>query len=281
MIEIPVTRVKLFGIRILRMLMTPLLTRRTVTVARRGIRYELDLNEGIDFSIFLTGAFQRHLFELPGYRLPSDAVVVDVGANIGAVTLNFASRVPGGHVYAVEPTDYAFEKLGHNLDLNPVLKERVTTVKAFLTAKAGASISRQVYARWPIAAGAGEARHRIHGGIAEASSQVATTTLDDLVDEWGLSRLDLIKIDTDGHEMEVLEGAKRTLARFHPRIVFEVGAYLLAEKGLSPESFLGFFDRSEYRVQELKSGRAVDTANFHKFVPRNGTTDLLASWKRS
>src|SRR5262245_31025571 len=130
---IPVTRLKLFLGNMARMALSPFLPRHPMIVSRRGIRYELDLNEGIDFSLFLTGGFQRHVSDFRGNLLPEDAVVIDVGANIGAVGLNIASRVPKGHVYCIEPTDYGFTKLRRNLELNTRLAERITPVQVFLS----------------------------------------------------------------------------------------------------------------------------------------------------
>src|SRR5262249_58723460 len=53
--------------------------------------------------------------------------------------------------------------------------------------------------------------------------RVALRRLDSLVDERGLERIDLIKIDVEGHERRVLDGGASTLARFRPALVIETG----------------------------------------------------------
>jgi hypothetical protein len=53
--------------------------------------------------------------------------------------------------------------------------------------------------------------------------QVPLRSLDSLVDERRLDRLDLIKIDVEGHERQVLDGAAATLDRFRPVLVIETG----------------------------------------------------------
>ena len=72
-----------------------------VTVRRRGLMWSLDLSEGIDFSIYLLGAFERStVITLEKLVKPGD-VVFDIGANIGAHTLGLARSVgSAGRVFA-------------------------------------------------------------------------------------------------------------------------------------------------------------------------------------
>src|SRR5208283_4389599 len=74
------------------------------TVSRGGLRWQLDLSEGIDFAIYLLGAFERStVITLQKLVKPGD-MVFDIGANIGAHTLGLARSVgPAGRVYAFEP----------------------------------------------------------------------------------------------------------------------------------------------------------------------------------
>ncbi len=94
-----------------------------VEVKRGGVTWNLDLHEGIDFSIFLLGGFERGTLRLYTQLLGRERceVVLDIGANIGAHTLPLAQLVvpKGGKVYAFEPTVYAYGKLLENIALNP------------------------------------------------------------------------------------------------------------------------------------------------------------------
>ena len=87
-----------------------------VRCRRRGINWDLDLNEGFDLSIYLLGAYEPR--SLNAYRplIRPGFVVFDIGANIGAHALHFAQLVgEHGRVYAFEPTRFALEKLRQNL----------------------------------------------------------------------------------------------------------------------------------------------------------------------
>ena len=92
-------------------------------VTRNGINWFLELNEGIDLSIFLFGNFEKSILRnakklLKNYELD----IIDIGSNMGVHTLNFAKNFQNSKVYSLEPTDFAFEKLLKNVSLNLNLK---------------------------------------------------------------------------------------------------------------------------------------------------------------
>src|SRR4030095_4914874 len=85
-------------------------------VVRDGLRWQLDLCEGIDLALYL-GIFETDSVSVVRRLLEPGAVVLDIGANIGAHTLPMARRVgPNGKVYAFEPTQFAFQKLQNNIN---------------------------------------------------------------------------------------------------------------------------------------------------------------------
>src|ERR1700716_3555273 len=103
-------------------------------VVRDGIAYDLDLSQGIDFAIYLGNIYERQTKAALRKLVSPAALVLDVGANIGAHTLHLAHLVgPKGRVIAFEPTDYAFRKLSRNLEINPQLAPLVTACHLFLT----------------------------------------------------------------------------------------------------------------------------------------------------
>src|SRR5580692_10186007 len=92
------------------------------TVRRRRVNWALDLREGIDFSIWLLGAFELATVRAYERLVRRGDTVLDIGANIGAHTLHLARAVGAeGKVWAIEPTDYAIGKLRDNMALNPGL----------------------------------------------------------------------------------------------------------------------------------------------------------------
>jgi len=274
--RLPATRNKLFLARLLYHLVHLVCRRDVRTVVRRGIKYQLDLTEGIDLSVFLFGSFQKHITQGKYLSLPGNAVIFDVGANAGILTLQFAKLVPSGRVYAFEPTFYAFSKLKRNMELNPQLAERIVAVQSFVSSTSSKELHIRAYASWKVAGRAKEEKHRVHQGIEKSAEKIPAVSLDDFCKLHEIERLDLIKIDTDGHEPEVLKGAKTTIERFAPAVIFEVGAYLMEEAGIDFSDYFDFFDLFGYRFFDSKSGSEINKANYQRHIPLSSTIDILA-----
>src|ERR1700730_160433 len=147
-----------------------------VQVVRKGLRWELDLSEGIDLTVFVFGRFENETAKALAKIIRPGAIVLDIGANIGAHTLPLAQLVgPNGKVYAFEPTKYAFDKLKQNLALNPELMTRVVADQIRL-ASPGANDPGEIYSSWKLVGH--EPRHQKHLGIAKSIEGARSVTLD-------------------------------------------------------------------------------------------------------
>lgn len=248
-----------------------------VIVERHGVNWELDLREGIDFSIYLLGAFE------PGTKAtlkklvkPGD-IVFDIGANIGAHTLGIAQSVGAfGKVYAFEPTDFAFEKLCRNLALNPEVASRTAPQQILLAASPSDRSESEIYASWPLENA--NAVHPKHRGRLVSTSRATVDTLDAFVSRNSIARLDLIKIDVDGHELPVLTGARETLARFHPTLVMEMSPYIHAEHQHSFAEFVALLAAFQYSLTDADSGAPVplDAAQLQRLIPDGASINVVA-----
>jgi FkbM family methyltransferase len=249
-------------------------------IRRRGIHYEVDLTEGIDLSLFLFGNFQRHVIANNYFSMSAEAIIFDIGANIGSMTMNFARMVPGGRVYAFEPTYYAFEKLQRNISLNPELAKRVQAVQLFVSDRSGPVHNIEAYSSWKVD-GSAQKTHPLHGGMIRNAEGVSTITLDDFCIENQISRVDLIKIDTDGHELQVLTGACKTLGKYTPFLIFEIGLYTLREQNVEFERYLKLLKTLDYVLINSKNGIEVTLDNYWRQIPLKSTTDIIAVPSRS
>lgn len=195
-------------------------------VTRRGIRWKLDLKEGIDFSIYLLGAFEPVTLRAYTRMLRPGAVIFDIGANVGAHTLHFAKLTgPDGQVHAFEPTDFAFNKLQQNLALNPELRPRVRPVQAFLVNRSGTPTPTAISSSWPIDQPAND-QSNDHGGRPMTLGPAVSITADEYCRREGISHVDFVKIDVDGFEPTVLQGFEETLRRCRPVILMELAPFV-------------------------------------------------------
>jgi FkbM family methyltransferase len=217
------------------------------TVRRRGIWWSLDLSEGIDFSIYVLGAFESATVATLQKLVKPGDVAFDIGANIGSHTLGLAKSVgPEGKVYAFEPAYFAFAKLARNLALNPDLETRTCLRHVLLAATASEPAQPEIYASWPLTNK--ETIHPKHRGRLVSTGSVEVDTLDAFVQREGVDRLDLMKIDVDGHELSVLRGGLGVLTKFKPVLLMEMSPYVHAEEHSSFSGLVALLRSAGYSI---------------------------------
>jgi FkbM family methyltransferase len=227
-----------------------------VTINRGNVRWCLDLREGIDFSIYLLGAFERSTRATLRKLVNRGDVVFDIGANIGAHTLGLAQSVgPSGRVFAIEPTDFAFAKLKHNLALNPELEQRCSAYQILLAATPVTAAEQELYASWPLKSD--DAVHPRHRGRLMKTNNAKVDTLDCFVGRQSIDRLNLIKLDVDGHELAVLQGAVGALSRFRPVLVMEIAPYMHAERSGDFNAVIALLRNAGYSLYDMHSGKPL------------------------
>lgn len=248
-----------------------------VVVQRNGIRFALELNEGIDLSIFLFGGFQRHVYANRSFaRITGAATIIDVGANIGCMSLMYARQFPDAQIHAFEPTCYGMNKFQRNLELNPGLANRIIPVQQFVSDVTIKVPNIKAYASWKVDGSSTGIRHPIHLGTIQSTDGIPSVTLDSYCADNGLHNVRLIKIDTDGHELQVLNGARKVIESQRPLIIFELGRYVMTEQGVDFSSYLVFFDTLAYEMYNSVNGTLLDSTNWLAQVPKFGTIDVLA-----
>ena len=94
-------------------------------VLRNNIKWNLDLSEGIDLSVYLFGKFEFEIIKaIAKHKLTRKPVFFDIGANIGVQTLQLRNYFKNSTIHSFEPTNYAYNKLCNNVILNPKLKKK-------------------------------------------------------------------------------------------------------------------------------------------------------------
>ena len=249
----------------------------SVVVTRHGVRFELDLNEGIDFCIYLLGTFEPDTYRTLRRLVRPGATVLDIGANIGAHTLHLAQAVGGtGRVIAFKPTDYAYRKLCRNLELNPSLARRVVAVRAYLTDRQGMQQAPSFYASWRLDRRPGQ--HPKHLGSLASAVEARECTLDGYLAAHGVRAVEVIKLDVDGFECKMLRGGRSTLEDHRPAIVTELCPYALEEHGDSATLLLSLLRTQGYRFYDGTSLApfAGDDDDILRGIPRDGSINVVA-----
>jgi FkbM family methyltransferase len=218
-----------------------------IVTGAHGLLYDVpSLAEPIAIGIIVDGAYEPETINAIIEHMPSEGVFVDVGANIGAISLPIARRCPLAKILSVEACPRIFNILTRNLQMNSI--KNVFPVHAFAgelddgftdfypapDRKFGMGSAGQQFGAKPI--------------------RVATRTLDSLMSEIRWSAANVIKLDVEGAEIQALKGAQHVIwdAPRRPVILFESVPW--AETRISGQSAgdsINYLRAGGYRVRPL------------------------------
>lgn len=147
-----------------------------------------------------------------------DNIIYDIGANVGLYTL--CAAIHGSNVYAFEPEAQNYALLNRNLFLNNLDK----SVKAFNIAVSNSTRFDTLYIKEMTIGGAlnnfGDNLNYNKKRFKESFKQgIMSVSIDDLIEKFSFPVPDHIKIDVDGIEPDIIDGAKKTLANLKVKSV--------------------------------------------------------------
>ena len=176
-----------------------------------GGRARLRYREALGLEQFLHGGFEIAEIHDLRARLAEGDVVVDVGANVGYLTVAMAIAVgPAGRVIACEPAAEPFVRLRENLSLNQLRNVDAHNVAVGRTdGKVSLAIADDSAFSSTVSRGSARV------------AQVPSVQLDTLWRQCGSPRVALVKIDVEGAELGVLEGAADLLSTWRPSLLIE------------------------------------------------------------
>ena len=163
------------------------------------------IDKGVERSIWLNGTYEEGTLAIFSMLLRKGDVVLDVGANIGLMTLHAACLVgETGKVFSFEPMPEIFAQLQSNIELNSA-----TQVHPFSMALGAESGALPIFAHPEINRGSSSLLCDV---TAKPAHVTRVLTLDEFVSREVPTPIRLVKVDVEGWELEVLKGAKATLS---------------------------------------------------------------------
>lgn len=151
----------------------------------------------------------RKLFDL------KEGIFIDVGANLGKYTLFMAKKLgKNGTVISIEPECHTVDILKRNVEINNL--KNVFVVGKACSSKNGKST---LYLEGTKYSGGLHSLKKYEHHVNKTT--IDTETLDSIVSRLKVKRVDLMKIDVEGSELDVLLGADKILKEYHPRIICE------------------------------------------------------------
>lgn len=223
-----------------------------------GIRLRLRTTGGdssIAEEVFRDRVYERY------FKPEIGDTVIDAGAHLGCFSLRSALLVgDGGQVIAFEPSRGNYSLLAENIAMNGFRNVRPLNIglsrqegeaELFLASSTG---SNSVFARK-------DKRIRVTG-----KEKVRLRQLDDIMKELKLARLDFLKLDAEGAELDILEGSAETLSSCHPKIAGEAHPAFSA----SADSILQYLSRFGYRGRAHRRGGRQEM--FYAWVDKDGAS---------
>ena len=188
--------------------------------------FVVDIRDLIGNYIAANGVWEIHIQDFYSRFIKSDDIIVDAGANLGYLTVQFAKLCK--KVFAFEPQSYVFNQLCANVLFNN-LSEKVSTYRLALGDEESMgqlwSIDKEDFGdgnnfqvwNW---GGRGleweDSYHKSTGEVRE-EDKVSIVTLDSLK----LKKCDIIKLDVQGYEWQLIKGGKKTIQNNLPLILLE------------------------------------------------------------
>lgn len=220
-----------------------------ITTSLFGHRITAFRNDHIGKKIRKTGLYEKENVEfcLELLRQLEAPVVMDVGANIGNHALAFSTVA--ACIHAFEPLPPVFDILQQNIRQNGI--GNILAHPIALSDENGESTIHMVSDR---NIGASSFEKPPH--LSSRALSVTKRKGDDIVNELGLARIDLLKIDVESHEAFVLNGLEQSIRRFRPVIIMEWNDPA-AVKRLRGSAIMGWIGQHYHTYVVCKSSERI------------------------
>lgn len=238
---------------------------RWAALDRDGVKFSLNVKSELEWQILAYGGFDFPLIDMLKSVVIKGSTFIDIGANIGCISLPLAKYVGSdGHVLSFEADPPVFQKLQDNFSLNTFpqwrgFNEALGSAPGTLTFHRAASTGSFGHAVGSLYANDWHA-----GG---STFEVSIDTLDRVLDREHINRVDVIKIDVEGAEMDVLRGSLQTIERYHPILFLEVCEHTYTSAGWTPRDLFDLLTPFGY------SFAALDERNPGQTRPLRGALD--------
>jgi FkbM family methyltransferase len=203
-------------------------------------------SEHMQQQLFWYGYYEPAVVSVLEKNVQPDWVILDIGAHIGYFTLLAAKLAPQGKVFAFEPVNGLFQKLEHHLKDNNL--QNVTAINAAVSA---IESTTTIYVSDDENTGMSSLQQPEN--FSGKTESIKTISIDSWFQQ---DRLNLVKIDVEGNELNVLKGMRQTIEKYKPALIIEVNPATLAYFKLTPADIFNYMQGLGY------SNHQIDKENY-------------------
>ena len=220
-----------------------------------GLRYKLpNLKESIAFSIFVNGIYEEANIRFIVENLPPDSVLLDLGANIGSISMPVARLRPDVRIIGIEASPRVFSYLKHNIELNKI--SNIEIINLALSDKDNDMVSfyspEEKFGKGSMSP-----------VFTDKAETIKTITLDTLLEDRKIYNVGFVKIDVEGYENLVFRGGNRLFSgSTPPPVLFEFADWAENQahgaKAGDAQKFLLSYGYSLFNVDDPQQIKPVD-----------------------
>tara|TARA_Y100001970_G_scaffold293344_1_gene439559 strand:- start:436 stop:1422 length:987 start_codon:yes stop_codon:yes gene_type:complete len=221
----------------------------------------LDLEKKLQRNFYIYNEFENHHSQILEAVIKPNTIVIDIGANVGILSIKFANILKKkefnkdeknkyeGKVISFEPSKNTFYELLFNIEINKDQKH--STIEAF---NLGLGIKTEDKIFYEIKDPNMQHSHAfIKNNLFKneekkiIETKVKCVSLDEFFLDKYEQKISLIKIDTGGDELDIIKGSKKIIVKFNPTILFEFDRDRIKYLNISPSSYNYIFEL-KYKV---------------------------------
>lgn len=214
---------------------------KVITSIHSGIKMNLDLNEFIQSHLYLFGSYELPTIKFIKNTVKPNMTILDIGGNVGLMTLLFSKFLGNtGQVHTFEPEPRNFADLLENININQfknitlnqlAVSDKDAKLKFYLSNSINAGTHSLVY----------------NNDLSKEFLEVTAIKADDYIRQNNIAKVDLIKIDVEGAELDVINGMDELLSRDTPILIVELISKHFKARGLSSVLFKKMmYDKYKY-----------------------------------
>lgn len=225
------------------MRLSGIMSRTGLSVNTKAGRFYLpNLKDMISIDLFMNGFYEKGLVYMLSENIPMNGIFVDVGANIGSISIPLSKMRPDVSIIAVEASPWIFNVLKENIKANKA--SAITAVNYAVYSESGKRLP--MYAPKDLFG-----KGSLKPVFTQEAEMVETITIDEIKKKFNISNIHFIKVDVEGFEAAVFGGMAQLTLSDKPKIVFEFSEWTEKAAGFKPREAQSILLSKGYKIQQM------------------------------